>query len=169
MRISCLVFGHLISDPCSHWRSAEAALQVGGRARIRHVVACFLGGHTYERVGPREQHQEYKCDDCGHPLLFRLESDPFGTKEKFRKRVRYLCNLFGHTVHPVTERHSLHEYACECGHTFLKESRNASRITHPLICLFTGHLVTQISRRNDLVELLCQHCGHTFLVECENG
>ena len=165
MRISCLLFGHQVGKPCAHRGADLPSFRTGGAVRIRHVISCFLGGHNYVPVCEREHHQEYRCVDCGHPLMFRVEANPFGAQDSFIKKVRYLCNLLGHAVHRVTERNSLHEYACNCGHTFLKPAENASRITHPLICLFIGHLVTEISCRNDLSELLCQHCGHTFLVK----
>ena len=165
MRISCLLFGHQVRNPCRHWRVEAPALHLGGATRIRHVVGCFLGGHNYVLVGSRDGHQEFRCVDCGHPLLFRLNENPYVTKDRFRKKVRYLCNLLGHEVHHVTERHAVHEYACHCGHTFLKQHGNMNRITHPLSCLFAGHLVMQISRRNNLAELVCCRCGHTFLIE----
>ncbi len=137
--------------------------------RIRHVIRCFLAGHTYVFVGPRNRHQEYMCTRCGHPLLFRMHRNPFHSKSSFRKKVRYLCNLFGHKVHLVTKRESFHEYACFCGHSFFKEATEIGCITHPLICLFTGHFVDKVCERNDLTEFVCRNCGHTFLIPCENG
>jgi hypothetical protein len=197
MRISCLLLGHQINyqtacprgpvDIIGDGRSGINTLTVTQPSgalricscrksivpeaitRIRHVLGCFLAGHDYVFVGSRHRHQEYRCVDCGHPLLFREEANPYGVEQPFRKKVRYLCNLFGHKVHHVNERQSVHEYACDCGHTFLKAMGNIKKITHPLICLFAGHFVKQICRRNDLSELLCGHCGHTFLLECHNG
>jgi hypothetical protein len=172
MRISCLLLGHDVVHPGLPGAIGVVGICDCGEAilanaitRIRHVVACFLAGHNYVHVVSREQHEEYRCVPCGHPLLFPTEANPYAAKNKFRKKVRYLCNLFGHEVHHVTERNSIHEYACHCGHTFLKREPGVKRINHPLICLFAGHFVRQISYRNDLAELLCRNCGHTFLLE----
>jgi hypothetical protein len=171
MRLSCLLLGHEVVDlrPAIEFSAFLCACGeplVGNvrRTRIRHVIGCFLQGHNYARVCSREGHDEYRCIPCGHPLLFPSQTNPYASQNKFRKKVRYLCNLFGHAVHPVTAREGLLEYACDCGHTFLKREADSRRITHPLICLFTGHSVFQISQRNGLVELVCRNCGHTFLL-----
>lgn len=164
MRVSCILFGHEMHPDR---RSCRCGKPMGkkGLTRVRHVVSCFLGGHHYIHVGARQRHEEYRCTRCGHPLLFQTGIFPSDPKIRFKKKVRYQCNLFGHTVHSVTGRDSFHEYACFCGHTFLKKQRRAQRIQHPLICLFAGHFVTHLSVRAGLSEFLCKHCGHTFLVE----
>jgi hypothetical protein len=130
--------------------------------RIWHVLSCFFGGHTYERLGQREGHNEYTCLDCGHPLLFSVDKDPYIGKGRFLKKVRYLCNLFGHKVHEVCQRHGYTEYACDCGHSFLKEESGLPTVTHPLICTFLGHYIHEIDRRDGVSETLCRNCGHTF-------
>jgi CDGSH-type Zn-finger protein len=144
-------------------RCGAAILAEDGReTRIRHNVPCFVFGHCYMRVGERHGHREYACVECGHPLLFRVESDPYAQQSAFRKRVRYFCNLFGHQVHRVAERGDFTEYACACGHSFLKALRNLTTITHPLVCLVAGHFVRFVERRSGFAEFLCRNCGHTF-------
>ena len=129
---------------------------------VRHVLSCFLGHHTYVRTGTRSGHNEYMCHDCGHPLLFRCESDPYEPARPFAKRVRYLCSLFGHAVHTVGMRGGLTEYACGCGHSFLREARHRTRVFHPLACFFRGHFVAFFSIRDGFAEFRCRVCGHPF-------
>jgi DNA-directed RNA polymerase subunit RPC12/RpoP len=57
-------------------------------------------------VGVPHNHDEYMCTRCGHPLLFRPKANIHVDRKKFQKKVRYLCSLFGHKVHPVTQRQS---------------------------------------------------------------
>jgi hypothetical protein len=102
------------------------------------------------------------CQQGGHPLLFAVDSDPYQAAGRFNKKVRYLCNLFGHRAHVVTERAGLTEYACGCGHTFLREARDLSRVTHPPICTLLGHFVRFVERRGGYSEHACLNCGHTF-------
>jgi DNA-directed RNA polymerase subunit RPC12/RpoP len=113
-------------------------------------------------VGTRDGHNEYMCQQCGHPLLFEIDRDPYAPDGLFGKRVRYLCNLFGHRSHVVVERSGLTEYACGCGHTFLREARGLSRVTHPPICTVLGHFVRFVERRSGYSEHACLNCGHTF-------
>ena len=90
--------------------------------------------------------------------------------KRFSARVRYLCNLFGHQVHAVTERAGFSEYACECGHNFLKRAQRLKRVTHPLICLLVGHFVSHVEQRGSYGEYVCRNCGHTFLFAgCPTG
>lgn len=137
--------------------------------RIGHVVFCFLFGHEYDRVGARNGHNEYACFRCGHPLLFEEGKDSFAGKGRFLKKVRYLCNLFGHRVHEVTQRHGHTEYACDCGHSFLKREPDLNVVKHPPICTFAGHFIHFVEIRGDLFEYVCRNCGHTFLFETERG
>ena len=130
--------------------------------RIRHDVPCFLFGHEYSRVCARDGHVEYACAACGHPLLFELERSAYSRLGGFRKKVRYRCNLFGHRVHEVVERAPFTEYACHCGHSFLKRQKTGATIRHPPICLAAGHFVSFVARRAGYAEHVCRNCGHTF-------
>jgi hypothetical protein len=150
--------------PQKFCRCGELILSKKKPTPIRHILSCFFGGHSYIFLGTRDDHDEYMCTRCGHPLLFRKEENIFAEKGQFRKRVRYLCGLFGHKVHLVTHRQTFWEYACFCGHSFLKKKGNLQKITHPLLCIFTGHSVEQIGDRSNCSELLCIDCGHTFLL-----
>jgi hypothetical protein len=51
------------------------------------------------------------CTQCGHPLLFDAEHDPYAASPTFKKKVRYLCGLFGHRVRHVATRDGFEEYA----------------------------------------------------------
>jgi hypothetical protein len=152
----------------SQSRMCECGQQILNRTgvtRIRHIVSCFVNGHTYQHVMERNSHEEYMCTRCGHPLLLRRPAlHRTRPSRRFRKKVRYLCNLFGHKVHPVTVRQSLFEYACFCGHTFVKRAEEGPKITHPVLCLVAGHYVEWIASRRNLSEFACKNCGHTFLV-----
>src|SRR5262249_41966879 len=93
--------------------------RTGSITRVRHTLSCFLGHHQYEPLADRDGSREYVCVQCGHPLVFRDGHDPYRERTQFKKKVRYLCGLFGHRVAPVTIRDGFAEYACHCGHTFL--------------------------------------------------
>jgi DNA-directed RNA polymerase subunit RPC12/RpoP len=129
---------------------------------VTHTVSCFVFGHNYIQIAERAGHHEYVCSRCGHPLLFAIEHDPYARQGAFRKKVRYRCNLFGHHVHHVTERHGFTEYACHCGHSFLKEDAGKEVVKHPLVCLFSGHYVSFTESRGGYDEYRCRNCGHTF-------
>ena len=170
-QLSCALFGHRVSNVAfaamqgrvKHCHCGEDYLHEQGQVtRVSHTISCFLLGHSYIRIGEREGHREYVCRQCGHPLLFRAERDPYAQRITFKKKVRYLCNLFGHRVHRVIRRNGLTEYACDCGHSFLKQETRASIVKHPLSCFFAGHFVRFIERRSGYGEYLCGHCGHTF-------
>ncbi|MBI2066858.1 MAG: hypothetical protein HYT77_02455 [Deltaproteobacteria bacterium] len=129
---------------------------------IWHVVSCFFSGHTYQEVGFREGHREYVCGRCGHPLLLTESQESPG--KSFKKRVRYLCNFFGHKeVHKVSSRKGMTEYACRCGHSFLKKESDLKEVKHPAICFFVGHYIRFVEERFAKNEYLCRNCGHTFL------
>lgn len=169
-RFSCALFGHEVDNhrfeaeaPAKSCGCGRAILhEDGSETRTRHTLSCFLGHHSYVRVGTRHGHNEYMCRQCGHPLLFEVGSDPHASVAAFEKRVRYLCGLFGHRVHVVTERAALTEYACGCGHTFLREARGLKTVTHPPICVVLGHFVRFVERRSGYAEHCCRNCGHTF-------
>ncbi len=133
-----------------------------GDTRIGHVVSCFLFGHNYHLMGTRDGHNEYVCSRCGHPLLFAIAHDPYRECFVFKKKVRYLCNLFGHKVHQLTNRSSFTEYACDCGHSFLKRRTGMVVVKHPLVCFLAGHFVRFVEMRNGYAEFFCRNCGHTF-------
>jgi hypothetical protein len=169
-RLSCALFGHKVSNiefsknagRTKHCRCGAPYLDEHEETRVSHTVSCFVFGHDYVRVAERAGHHEYVCIQCGHPLLFTKEHDPYANEKTFKKKVRYLCNLFGHRVHHVTARNGLHEYACDCGHTFLKEDNGRDYVKHPPICLFAGHFLRFTERRDGYDEYLCRNCGHTF-------
>ena len=166
----CALFGHRVNNfvfagmttAVKRCHCGIAYLGELQTTRVSHTVSCFLFGHSYKPVGEREGHREYVCRQCGHPLLFNLTSDPYDGRKAFRKKVRYLCNLFGHDVHRVTWRHGLTEYACGCGHSFLRQDPNLQVAKHPPICLFAGHFVRFVERRWGYAEYVCKNCGHTF-------
>jgi DNA-directed RNA polymerase subunit RPC12/RpoP len=174
--LACALFGHRVNNfvfagmPAEHRHCRCGAAFLGRRetTRVSHTVSCFLFGHKYSAVGERDGHREYVCKRCGHPLLFDMARDPGEGRSEFTKKVRYLCNLFGHEVHTVASRHGLTEYACHCGHSFLRGDANLQVAKHPPICLFAGHFVRFVERRFGHDEYLCRNCGHTFSF-VENG
>jgi hypothetical protein len=164
-KILCALFGHSVSNALQKQCECGAKVFAGNGAitRIRHVVRCFFSGHQYIYVDTRNAHDEFACIKCGHPLLFETGYHPYPKTARFIKRVRYLCNLFGHSVHRVATRRDFFEYACDCGHSFLKEHATTGKIKHPPICLFAGHFVRFVRCTNGQNEFVCLHCGHTFL------
>ena len=137
----------------------------GSPTRIRSNVSCFVFHHSYVAMGARHGHAEYVCVYCGHTLLFAEAADPFRGAERVDKRVNYLCNLFGHPVHEVSERDGFFEYACDkCGHPFLKEQNDLTWITH-LPKTLLGHDVQFVVRRSGYAEFVCLDSGHPFCVK----
>ena len=166
----CLVWGHAVHN--AQFAVGERACTRCGMVclgddsqtiRVGHTLSCFLTHHTYERVTERDGHTEYACVQCGHPLLFRSGADPYDGRGRFTKRVRYLCGLFGHRVHAVTERDGGTEYACHCGHSFVRHAHGEDMVRHPLLCVALGHWVSFIRTRGAFSEYACRHCGHPFL------
>ena len=106
-QLSCTIWGHHVdnhafrSGPADRQcRCGEKYLKAdGSHTRVRHTLSCFLGHHSYIRMADRDGHHEYVCVQCGHPLVFAAVDDPYASREQFRKKVRYLCGLFGHRVH----------------------------------------------------------------------
>jgi hypothetical protein len=175
-RIVCAAFGHDVdgiswdrNGACCRRCAAPFLFVTQSETRISHTVSCFLCGHTYHPIGFREGHNEYVCVRCGHPLLFIVARDTYREYLSFTKRVRYLCNLFGHKVHQVTTRHNRTEYACDCGHSFLKRQAGMATVKHPLTCLLVGHFVHFLEVRSGCVEFLCHKCGHTFCFKEKNS
>lgn len=140
----------------------------GAPVHVRHNLACFLGGHSYTKIGARADHCEYVCRACGHPLLER-ESSPQARQESFHKFVRHRCGWFGHVVHEVAERCGLTEYACHCGHSFLLEAQGLKQVRHPLVCVLTGHRISLLTRRDEQLEFRCRDCGHPFCLADGTG
>ncbi len=166
----CAVWGHEVDNHRFLEESGERRCRCGAAYRgkdatlthVRHTLSCFLGHHTYRKLIARDEHTEYVCVQCGHPLLFRADTDPYGDSATFNKKVRYLCGLFGHEVHLVSERDGYREFACHCGHTFLKSERDVTHITHPAICVVSGHRIRYVTSRGGYMEYVCRDCGHPF-------
>ena len=168
---SCRVWGHHVDNHTFRrrhgqersCRCGEPYLRTDGSVtRVRHTLSCFLGHHTYVRMAVRDRHHEYVCVQCGHPLVFAADSDPYNADGQFRKKVRYLCGLFGHRVHRVTLRDGFVEHACHCGHSFLKDERPMDVIRHPMVCVVAGHYVRYVTSRAGYAEYVCRNCGHPF-------
>jgi DNA-directed RNA polymerase subunit RPC12/RpoP len=113
-------------------------------------------------MADRDDHHEYVCIQCGHPLVFAAQEDPYGADRQFKKKVRYLCGLFGHHVHRVAERDGFVEHACHCGHSFLRGERKTDVIRHPMVCVVAGHFVRYVTSRAGYSEYVCRNCGHPF-------
>jgi hypothetical protein len=177
-RLSCGFWGHIVDN--------EAFIRARGRTRrcrcgdeylgedgssthVRHTLSCFLRHHTYVRLADRNGVHEYVCVRCGHPLVFPAAADPFVSRDRFAKKVRYACGLLGHRVEAVAVRNGFVEYACHCGHSFLKEDGSAKKIRHPLVCFFRAHRIRYLSRRNGYAEYVCHDCGHPFCFAEQNG
>jgi len=165
--LRCAVVGHAVDNrtgPQRRCRDCRARFLApdGSATRVRHTLSCFLGRHRYQHTDTRDGHREYVCARCGHPLLFTVEGDPYAGSPTFSKRVRYLCGLTGHHVHVVGRRCGLTEYACGCGHPFLKKERGLSRIRHPAACVVAAHWIRYLETRGGYDEYLCGTCGHTF-------
>ena len=134
----------------------------GSLTRVRHTLSCFLGKHSYVPLADRHGCREYVCVQCGHPLVFADGADPYRRLDGFRKKVRYLCGLLGHRAVEVTRRDGAIEYACHCGHSFLKERTQGAIIRHPLVCVLLGHYVRYVTSRAGYDEFVCINCGHPF-------
>jgi DNA-directed RNA polymerase subunit RPC12/RpoP len=158
-RLWCAVWGHEVDNHrfarqgAGHRRCRCGVTYLdrdGAHTHVRHTLSCFLGHHTYRKLIDRDGHTEYVCVQCGHPLLFEAGRDRYRRSTVFTKKVRYLCGLF------------MPRFACHCGHTFLKPQRDTSHITHPLICVFSGHRVRYLTSRGGYAEYVCRNCGHPF-------
>ena len=175
-KLSCALWGHHVDNHVfkqadtrdrrcrcgSHYLAEDRSL-----TRVRHTLSCFLGTHHYEKLADRDGCHEYVCTQCGHPLLFPADHDPYARTTTFEKKVRYLCGLFGHRVRHVTTRDGLEEYACFCGHSFLKQSGGSKDpplrlIRHPAVCVVSGHFIHFMAKRGGYAEYVCRNCGHPF-------
>lgn len=166
----CGLFGHSVyearinpdaSTLCT--RCGDAILSQGNTAsHICHTLSCFLGRHRYIPVADRTSHHEYVCERCGHPLLLKSVQDPYTGQRKFEKRVDYVCGLLGHRVHEVANGTNTTEYACNCGHSFVRAEKGMTIIRHPLTCVLLGHLVKAHEVRGEWAEYVCGRCGHPF-------
>jgi DNA-directed RNA polymerase subunit RPC12/RpoP len=141
---------------------AEYLPETGAATHVRHTLSCFLRHHAYVRLADRDGVHEYVCVRCGHPLVFPAGSDRFADRDRFAKKVRYACGLLGHRVTAVATRDGFVEYACHCGHSFLKPAAGARKIRHPLICVWTAHRIRFLTRRAGYAEYVCEDCGHPF-------
>lgn len=178
VRLSCALWGHAVDNEVFRqargrirrcWCGAGYLGEDGSTTHVRHTLSCFLRHHTYVRLADRDGLHEYVCVRCGHPLVFPAGEDHFAARERFNKKVRYACGLFGHRVQAVAERDGLVEYACHCGHSFLKQHDNARKIRHPLLCFFTAHRVRFLTRRQGYAEYVCDDCGHPFCFADHGG
>jgi DNA-directed RNA polymerase subunit RPC12/RpoP len=172
IRLSCAVWGHVVDNELFRRTSGrvrrcrcgcEYLPENGTATHVRHTLSCFLRHHTYVRLADRDGVHEYVCVRCGHPLVFRADADRFASREQFAKKVRYACGLLGHRVSAVGSRDGFVEYACHCGHSFLKASTDQRRIRHPLVCFLTAHRIRFLTRRRGgYAEYVCDDCGHPF-------
>ena len=62
----------------------------------------------------------------------------------------------------VTTRDGFVEYACFCGHTFLRSESGLSVVKHPAVCVLAGHWITFVTDRAGYSEYVCTRCGHPF-------
>jgi hypothetical protein len=171
-RLSCTLWGHRVDNGVfARSTGPTRTCQCGttylsedrsSLTRVRHTLSCFLGHHSYEQLVDRDHWHEYVCVQCGHPLLFREDRDPYAALTQFRKKVRYLCGLFGHRVERVGARDGFVEYACHCGHTFLHAAEGLSTIHHPTVCVIAGHWIQFLTKRAGVWEYVCRNCGHPF-------
>ncbi len=168
--VRCALFGHQVehtkiaSDaltPCIRCGAAILHQDIS-ISRVAHTLSCFFGKHNYVPIATRVGHHEYVCEKCGHSLLLELTCDPYASQDEFKKRVSYACGLFGHRVHAVATGSKATEYACKCGHSFLKAQPSLRVIRHPPACVLFGHLVTINEIRGDWVVYVCRRCGHPF-------
>ena len=168
--IACTLLGHKVDHtriahdtitPCA--RCGAAILDRGSRvSRVAHTLSCFFGWHHYIAVGTRAAHNEYVCERCGHPLLFESSHDPYSNSGKFRKKVDYVCGLLGHRVHVVTTGPNTTEYACRCGHPFIKNAERSQSDSSPADLCLGWNFVTVNQTRGEWTEFVCLRCGHPF-------
>jgi DNA-directed RNA polymerase subunit RPC12/RpoP len=186
-KLSCALWGHHVDNHVfrqsdTNHRQCRCGADYLGEdlsvTRVRHTLSCFLGKHHYEKLADRDGCHEYVCTQCGHPLLFEAAHDPYAAFATFKKKVRYLCGLFGHRAKHVATRHGYEEYACFCGHSFLKLAGGTSTfafsatvdkdvaprrvIRHPAICVIAGHFIHFLATRGGYAEYVCINCGHPF-------
>ncbi len=175
--VICTLLGHKVHhtriahDSATHCvRCGAAILDRGhGVSRVAHTLSCFLGWHHYIPVATRAAHNEYVCERCGHPLLFESARDSYASHAGFKKKVNYACGLFGHRVHVVETGSKTTEYACRCGHSFVKVQRQLTIIRHPLTCVMLGHFITLNETRGEWTEYVCLRCGHPFCFRLATG
>jgi DNA-directed RNA polymerase subunit RPC12/RpoP len=171
VQFSCSLWGHVVDNEIFR-RATGSSRQCrcgtsylaedGSLTHVRHTLSCFLRHHTYVRLADRDGVHEYVCVRCGHPLVFPAEHDRFAQRDRFVKRVRYACGLFGHRVKAVATRDGFVEYACHCGHSFLKKAGNQQTIRHRLTCFFRAHRIRFLAHRVGYTEYVCTDCGHPF-------
>jgi hypothetical protein len=171
-RLSCTIWGHRVDNHVfeaaagrrRECRCGAPYLAEDGNSttRVRHTLSCFLGHHTYKRLIDRDGYHEYVCVQCGHPLLFRADRDPYTAAGQFDKKVHYRCGLLGHRVERAGRRDGFVEYACHCGHTFLRSEADLLTIRHPMVCVVAGHWIQFLTKRASFSEYVCRNCGHPF-------
>ena len=156
MRLSCRIWGHVVDNhvfrttrgqPRRCRCGTDYLPRTGETTHVRHTLSCFLRHHTYVRLIDRDGVHEYVCVRCGHPLAYPAAADPFADASIFAKKVRYACGVFGHHVTAIATRNGFVEYACRCGHSFLKRAAGTRKIRHPLICFLTAHRIRFVEER----------------------
>lgn len=176
--LGCALLGHVVDNEDFRHSTertrqcrcgSEYLAEDGSLTHVRHTLSCFLRHHTYVRLADRDGVHEYVCVRCGHPLVFPADADRFAHRDRFAKKVRYACGLLGHRVRPVATRDGFVEYACHCGHSFLKAAAGARKIRHPLICIFFAHRIRFLTRRCGYAEYVCADCGHPFCFADQAG
>lgn len=165
---SCALWGHHVDNHVFEREArrcrcgADYLARDGSITRVRHTLSCFFGHHSYKPLAERDGCHEYVCEQCGHPLVYRAGGDPYRNSAGFKKKVRYLCGLFGHRVKAVATRDGFVEHACHCGHSFLVPERTETKIHHPISCVLMGHYVRYVTSRAGYDEFICVNCGHPF-------
>ena len=177
VRLSCALWGHVVDNELfrreagtiRRCRCGVAYLSSEAPTHVRHTLSCFLRHHTYVLLAQRDGVHEYVCVRCGHPLVFPADADRFAGRDQFAKKVRYACGLLGHRVSAVAERNGFVEYACGCGHSFLKRVGGKRLIRNPLNCFFRAHRIVFVTRRRGYEEYVCEDCGHPFCFALQGG
>jgi predicted RNA-binding Zn-ribbon protein involved in translation (DUF1610 family) len=153
-------------NPIARGLESFAAKPATALPRLLVRLGCILFGHSVDN-------SRFGCDARGSSRVCLCGSAYLqngGEETRIRHTVSCFTNLFGHRVHAVTERAGFSEYACECGHNFLKRAQRLKRVTHPLICPLVGHFVSHVEQRGSYGEYVCRNCGHTFLFAgCPTG
>jgi DNA-directed RNA polymerase subunit RPC12/RpoP len=169
--VRCALIGHKVHFTSIGSDAHARCVRCGGSildqdnhsiSHIAHTLSCFFSKHHYAPIATRHGHNEYVCEKCGHSLLFELARDKYPGNNSFEKRVSYGCGILGHRVHVVATGSNADEYACQCGHPFIKTQEALRVIRHPLACILLGHFITFNKTHRAWAEYVCRCCGHPF-------